>query len=205
MKELQEQLIADIDAREFFQGALQSALQNQQLSVCGETIVYLGNLLTSFIYAERLYDHTPDGVMIRPLVHHYQEALEARSVTDRTAALRRLGDISLFISGLFAQSLNRSLVDVDYYISMGGNAYGYLSESHFRSGTIGLKYVFSELSGKFIALTDVLSEVGESSNLSNNHDVLRLYEIWLKTGSKRAGDRLKQAGILPVKTKIQQH
>lgn len=200
-----EQLITKVDAREFFQGAVQSALSNQHLTVSGETEVYLGNLLTSFIHAERLFDQTPDGVMIKPLSHHYLEALEARSIPERISALRRLGDISLFISGLFAQSLNRSLVDIDYYISMGGNAYGYLSDANHRSTATALKNVFAELSEKFIELMDVLSEVAESSNLGSNHDVLRLYEIWLKSGSRRAAEKLKQSGIHVVRTKLDQH
>lgn len=203
--EQRDQLITDVDVREFFQEAVQSAIANQHLTVSGETEVYLGNLLTSFINSERLYDHTPDGIMIRPLAQHYLEALEATNSIDRINALRRLGDISLFISGLFSHSLSRSLVDVDYYISMGGNAYGYLSDANHRSTVTGLKQVFAELSRKFTELVDVLAEVGEAANLANNNNVLRLYEIWLKSGSKRAADKLKLKGIHPVRTRMLHH
>lgn len=205
MKGLHEQLITEVNAREFFHGAVQTALQNQQISVCGETVVYLGNLLTSFLYSDRLYEQTPDGVMMKPLAWHYQEAVSARSPKERTAALRRLGDISLFISGLYAQSLSRSLVDVDYYISMGGTAYGCLSDSSPRADLSALKQVFAELSGKFIEMMDVLSEVGESTRPGNNNDVLRVYEIWLKSGSRRAAGKLKQAGIHPYMTRQLTH
>jgi hypothetical protein len=205
MTEVPERLITDLDARMFFQGAVQSALQNQQINVCDETVVYLGNLLTYFICAERLFDQTPDGVLLRPLACHYQDAIEARSINDRAIALRRLGDISLFISGLFAQSLTRSVVDIDYYIAMGGNAYACLSDSNYRPGARALKQVYSELSGKFLEMTDILSEVGEVSNLGTNHDVLRLYEMWLKSGSLRAAAKLKQAGIHPFKTGLRRH
>jgi len=203
--EQRDQLITDINVREFFQGAVQNAISNQHLTVSGETEVYLGNLLTSFINSERLYDHTPDGVMIRPLAQRYLEALEATNSVDRINVLRRLGDISLFISGLFSHSLSRSLVDVDYYISMGGNAYGYLSDANHRSTVAGLKQVFAELSGKFTELVDVLSEVGEAANLSNNNNILRIYEIWLKSGSKRAAEKLKLNGIHPIRTRLLHH
>jgi len=199
------QLITDVNIREFFQGAVQTAISNQNLTVSGETAVYLGNLLTSFVNSDHLYEQTEEGVMLKPLAQHYLAALEASSKQDRIAALRRLGDISLFISGLFSQSLSRSLVDIDYYISMGGNAYSCLSDSNNRSTLAGLKYVFSELSGKFIVLMDVLSEVGENTNLASNNDVLRLYEIWLKSGSKRAGEKLKRAGIQPIRTNLVHH
>ncbi|MEX2352915.1 MAG: hypothetical protein WD709_01915 [Gammaproteobacteria bacterium] len=202
MPEDKNQLITDVDVREFFQGAVQSAISNQHLTISGETTLYLGNLLTSFVCSERLYDTTSDGVMLKPLAQHYLEALEAGSVQERILILRRLGDISLFISGLFAQSLKRSLVDVDYYIAMGGNAYSCLSDTNNRSA---LTTVFAELSQRFIEMVDVLSEVGETANLANNNDVLRLYEIWLKSGSKRAGEKLRQIGIHPVRTRLDHH
>jgi hypothetical protein len=183
MGDLAGQFITDIDAREFFLGAVEEAMHNQKLQVSGETKVYLGNLLTMFINSERLYDQTQEGMMLKPLASHYLEAVEARSSQERFVVLQRLGDVSLFISGLFAQSLSRSLVDIDYYIAMGGNAYSYLSD---REG-------------------DVLSEVGESTSLNTDYDILRLYEIWQKTGSRRVAKKLSKAGIYPIKTASRHH
>mgnify|MGYP002137355912 CR=1 FL=1 len=39
------------------------------------------------------------------------------------ARMRAMGDFSLYIAGFFSDSLKRKLVDVDYYIGMGGAAY----------------------------------------------------------------------------------
>ena len=54
--------------------------------------------------------------------------------------------------------------------------------------------VFAELAGKFIAFTDVLSDVSERTGMSASADVLRLYEKWLRTRSPRDGQRLVDAG-----------
>ena len=199
------QFITEIDAREFFLGAVEEAMVNQKMDVSGETKVYLGNLLTAFINSEQLYEQTPDGMMLKPLAAHYLEAVEARSSQERFVVLQRLGDVSLFISGLFAQSLSRSLVDIDYYIAMGGNAYSYLSESGGTGTVIALKIVFSELAENFTDMIDILSEVGESTNINTNYDLLRLYEIWQKTGSSRVADKLSKAGIHPIKTAVRHH
>ena len=123
------ELITDLDIREFFQDSVQSALSNQHISVCDETVIYVVNLLTVFVRTERLYESTSDGIMIKPLALIYAEAVEAQSTSERDSALKKLGDIALFISGLFANSLSRSVVDVDYYIALGGNAYGHLAGS----------------------------------------------------------------------------
>ena len=194
-----EQLITGVDVREYFQGALTEALDRQCVPVQDETVLYLTNLLASFVRSEQLYDHTPDGVMIRPLVALYGDAVNARSVEEEYRALQRLGDLALFVSGLFAHSLGRSLVDVDYYIAMGGNAYASIAGSERLSRTRRtLRAVFSELAERFVAVVDVLAEVGEAGNLQTSHDILRLYEIWLASGSPRAAARLRQLGIDPV-------
>ena len=61
-----------------------------------------------------------------PLGVRLAKALQAAGSQQRDG-LRQVGDHSLFISGFFADSLNRSLVDVDYYIQLGECAYGSLA------------------------------------------------------------------------------
>jgi hypothetical protein len=39
--------------------------------------------------------------------------------------------------------------------------------------------------------------VSERTALSSNGDVLRLYEKWLRTKSRRSGDLLAKRGIVP--------
>ncbi len=106
------------------------------------------------------------------------------------ASLQQIGDVSLFISGFFSDSLQRKLVDVDYYVSIGGFAYNALS----RVETDTFSPVFAELAEKFVGFVDVLTEVSERTSCASNADLLRLYEKWLKTGSRRSGQLLSSAG-----------
>ena len=89
---------------------------------------------------------------------------------------------------------HRKLVDVDYYVSLGGFAYGALS----RVETDTLSPVFAELAEKFARFVDVLSEVSERSSCSSNADLLRLYERWMKTGSPRSAQLLAERGVVPI-------
>ena len=52
---------------------------------------------------------------------------------------------------------------------------------------------------------DVLSEVGEKANLHNDTDILRLYEIWLGSGSPRAAEKLRAMGIQPIRLQRSRH
>ena len=53
------------------------------------------------------------------------------------------------------------------------------------------------MSKKFAAFVEVLSEVSERTSLTSDSDLLRLYEKWMRTGSKRNGDLLAENGIVP--------
>lgn len=191
-------LLTSTSIQEYFQHSITDALQNQQIEATCDTVSYVVNLLTTFARSEALYDQTEDGLRLRPLALLYADAVYGQSAKERQQALRRLGDVALFIAGVFADSLNRKLVDVDYYIAMGGNAYGYLAE-HPRDPLFGSGHsrVFSELASKFTDFVDVLAEVSDRSQMRDSQNIMRLYEVWLRTGSHRAARRLRALGIEP--------
>lgn len=172
---------------EYFRELVESALQHQHLAAGELTSFYLVNLLTGFVHLDRA---TPEDE--EPLGIRFAKALQEAGIRQRDG-LRQVGDRSLFISGFFADSLNRCPVDIDYYIQLGESAYGSLA----RHGDSTFADVFDELAGKFPAFVDVLCEVSERTALTSNTDVLRLYEKWLRTKSRRSGDLLVARGIVP--------
>ncbi len=184
--------------REFFKDSLHGALQKQRLAVEDQTEHYVVNLLTLFARSEALYDSTPEGTRLKPLVVMLSEALEAPCAGDRNRGLQRLGDVSLFIAGFFSRGFARKLIDIDYYIAMGGRAYATLGEALSRGRGRVLGGVFAELSDKFQPLVDALNELSETSYAHSDKDILRLYEIWLKTGSRRSYEILKRLGVDPT-------
>lgn len=168
----------------FFKELVDDALAHQQVAAAELTEFYVVNLLARFI--ER---PAPDA---EPLALQLARALEGGG-TGQRATLRQIGDLSLFVSGFFSDSLRRKLVDVDYYVQIGGYAYGSLS----RAEADTLAPAFAELAAKFVAFVDVLGEVSERTSCASNTDLLRLYEKWLQTGSRRSGQLLVERGVLP--------
>jgi hypothetical protein len=185
--------------REFFRDAFHAASVHQHLDIDEQAEQYVVNLLTMFSRADALYERTPEGLRIRPLAHMLSDALEAPSPQARQRGLQRLGDVSLFIAGFFARSFARKLIDIDYHIAMGGNAYGSLADSMQRSASGRcVAAIYAQLAQKFQRLVDALNEISETSYRHSDADILRLYEIWMKTGSARAHGLLKQLGVQPV-------
>jgi hypothetical protein len=196
MSEASRRVLPVANLREFFKDSLQGALAKQRLAVEDQTEHYVVNLLTLFARSEALYESTPEGMRLRPLVAVLCEALEAPSVAERNRALQRLGDVSLFIAGFFAHSFAARLIDIDYHVAMGGCAYAALAAARGRGRVLGA--VFAELAEKFQPMVDALNEVSETSYTHSDRDILRLYEIWLKTGSARCYAVLKRLGVDPT-------
>jgi len=187
------ELVRDETPMEFFREQLEKAMEHQKVSTSAFTEYYLVNLLTACVHGE--LPPSEPGFDETPLAVLYVRAVQA-SRGERTRLLRMMGDTALFVSGFFSDSLSRGLVDLGYYKAMGGQAYARLSREDSALG-VG-STVFSELSGRFGEFADVLAEVSETSHLSTNKSVLRLYERWVQTGSRRAATLLAERGIAPV-------
>jgi len=173
-------------AIEYFKELVDGAIARQGLAARELTAFYVVQLLARFL------QRPAEDEEARPLAVQLALALE-RGGFEQRASLKQIGDLALFVSGFFSDSLNRKLVDVDYYASIGG--YAYQTLSRFETDTFSP--VFAELADKFIDFVDVLGEVSERTSCSSNTDLLRLYEKWLKTGSRRAGQFLVERGVVP--------
>jgi hypothetical protein len=178
-------LVRSESPAEYFKELVETAVEHQHLAVRDLTSFYLVNLLTGFVHLDRT------ASIEEPLGIRFTRALQAGGVRQRDG-LREVGDLSLFISGFFADSLTRAYVDIDYYIQLGENAYGSLARCE-----PALAEVFDELAAKFTGCVDVLMEVSERSALTSNTDLLRLYERWVRTRSRRSGELLAERGIVP--------
>ncbi len=186
------------DVREFFRDALQAALDHQHLHVQDHTEHYIVNLLAMFSHTDALFDPDDGRSQLKPLALLLADAASTTDDRQRFRTLQRLGDVALFVSGFLAGGFARRPVDVDYHIAMGGRAYGTLAQAPCHGPQRVLACVFAELQDKFQPLVDALNEIGEGAAKNSPRDLLRLYELWHKTGSPRAHRLLLRLGIRPV-------
>lgn len=186
--------------QEFFKDSVAAAMANQGVAADDHTAYYVVNLLTLFARHETLYDRGKPGPGLQPLALLLAAAADTPDRETRNALLRRVGDTSLFVAGFLGDGFARKLIDVDYYIDMGGAAYGRLHDN-VRGTRDGRAFgpVFAELAAKFGDFVDVLAEIRDSGKAAAI-DVLRLYELWLKTRSRRAARLLREHGLEPNAT-----
>jgi hypothetical protein len=185
-----ESLVHTQSPVEFFKEQVEAACDRQHLRPQPLTCYYVVSLLSEFVHLDKPGASDAMGAA-EPLAVKLLRAMNSGGTSQRLG-LKQVGDASLFISGFFSDSLRRSLVDVDYYVSLGGYAYRSLGTSDDT-----LSPIFAELSEKFVAFVDVLSDVSARTSLTNDADLLRLYEKWVRSGSRRSGNLLAERGIVP--------
>lgn len=196
---LSEGVMPVASLQEFFRESLDEAMAVNRVRVDTDTAHYVVNLLTLFSRSEAFFESDEARPALRPLALMLSDALDAASPDERQMTLQRLGDVALFVAGFFSERLESGPVDLHYYVGMGGGAYRTLSVSI--TGSLRGRSrapVFAELSAKFRDLVDVLNEVRESARTQTDADVLRLYEQWVRTGSRRAERLLRGHGVVPV-------
>ena len=184
--------------QEYFRQSIDEAIVGQGVDIDPHATHYVVNMMTLFSRSEHFYEDDGEIYGIRPLALMLADAADAPSPEHRNQTLKRIGDVALFVAGFFVDSLRDKPVDVDYYMHMGENAYGSLSEE--TRGTFhgnAFADIYRELATKFRVLIDVLNEVRGGAE----PDVVRTFEIWRKTGSQRAERLLREQGVLPIGTR----
>jgi hypothetical protein len=175
---------------EFFRELLQTAMQRQAVESSEETEFYLVKLLERFARAER-------GWFSRPLALEYLESFHSPAA-HRFGKLRHVGDTSLFVSGLFMESLHRQLVSADYYTQLGRTAYDHLSKLSCDVGAPP-RDSFAELADRFPDFVRVLAEISFEQLFPGDIHKLRVYTRWMYTHGDVDAKWLLRHGITPYK------
>ena len=170
-----------------FRQLVRTAMAAQQVESSETTEFYLVQLLEGFARPGR------GDLLGRPLALDYLEAFHLPA-SQRYEKLKRVADTALFVTGIFVDSLERSLVGPDYYTSLGRNAYARLSAQPPRAS---LAELFGELAGRFPEFVRVLAEISAQEIFRRHEDTVRLYKRWLHTRGRREADLLVRRGIIP--------
>src|SRR6187551_1992239 len=170
----------------FFQDEVERAFRDEGLAPGVMVEHYVVQLLAG--YAVRQIESTP--LALRML------AAAGAPLRERRRHLRRIGDTSLYVSGFWSESLEGRVVDVDYYIEMGGSAYGELA----REGASGSSEPLGEVAVNFVRFVGALALISRRvATPTSDRDILRLYRQWQRTKSANAAARLAALGVVPPK------
>jgi hypothetical protein len=186
-----------ISSRDYFEEAVKEGLEKRKLKTYPAVNAYLVNLLEHYLDARNLFENEVDEAGHRQhptLAEMYLKASVAEPV-DQRDLLKKLGDKTLYISGFFGDSLQRKIVDVDYYAGLGGAAYESLSRVAKEDTVAQVYHIFSR---RFLDFVDVLGYISQKSFIQSDASILRLYDRYLRTGSELAREKLVEMGVVTV-------
>lgn len=188
-----------VNPRDYFNQVLDDAFYARKIKAEENVRNYLVEVLEFYLDAQNLFEkqQLDENGKRKPntLAEMYLTAANA-DVHQKIGLLKKLGDRSLYISGFFGDSLQRKIVDIDYYVNMGGSAYSTLSKTVDRKDP--LKGVFETISKRFVVFVEALTYISQNSMVSNNQSLLRLYDRYLQTGSTLAKEKLLEMGIVTI-------
>jgi hypothetical protein len=185
-----------ISPGDFFKDIVRKGFEQRKLETFPVVESYMVNLLQHYLDAKNLFDPEYDESGRRVPKTLAEMYLTANTVEDqqvKVELLKKLGDRSLYMSGFFGDSLQRKIVDIDYYVNMGGVAYATLA-SCVREDTSAK--VYSTISKRFVDFVDVLTYISHNSFIKSDESVLRLYDRYMTTGSELAREKLTELGVL---------
>lgn len=185
-----------LSPKAFFDQAVTEALEHRKVRTLPQTQAYLVQLLEFHMTTENLFDQiNASGKRSRDtLAEIYLKAANAEPRA-RMELLKKVGDTALYISGFFGDSLQRKVVDVDYYAGMGGTAYAALADY---SRETNASQMYKEFAHRFFEFVDVLTYISSHSLAKPEENILRLFENYARTGSETAREQLLEKGLIAV-------
>lgn len=180
-----------VSPKQHFEELVDNGISRFQIRTPKAVQDYLVGLLEFYLDTRNLFP-----AQNLTLAETYLQSAQMDSA-NRREALKQMGDRCLYVSGFFSDSLQRKLVDVDYYADMGVAAYGQLAGLATEDTTAQVYRVFSK---RFLEFVDVLSFISQKSLVQTDESVLRLYDRYLRTGSTLARERLEELGVVTLPT-----
>lgn len=186
-----------ISPDQHFSEVLKEAYVERRLKTDPHVDVYLIQLLKHYLNSKNLFKPFQEDSAERPpqtLAEMYLIGMNAPAPKNKEF-MKVLADRALYMSGFFGDSLQKKLIDVDYYMEMGSAAYTNLSRWTKDDQVASTYRIFSENFSEFV---HVLNYVSEKSAIKGDQDILRLYERYVRTGSEIARERLNELGVVTL-------
>lgn len=198
---IQQRVELSLSPHEFFRDIVKKSSEKNSILLDKDIEFYLVNLLCQFI-EPRAYFSVEEEIdfLSTPLALILKEALE--SSPDRQILLfKLLGDASLYLCGLFEESLEKKKITSDYVISLGSQAYAKVSNlMKNNKGDADFNKIYAVLSGDFPNIVKVLMSVSREAFRKNKIDsLLKNFDEGALESPQRMVQELEEQGITGLK------
>ena len=187
-----------LEPREYFSQMVEGACVERSIETSAHVKHYLVDLLSHFIFSNNLWlQKDASGKKTKEMLAVTLLSAQQSEPLTKIKKLKELGDHSLYMSGFFPDFFQRKIVDIDYYVDMGRTAYDSLAQSVDEDTFSAL---YGQIAKNFLKLVDVLGLISQQAMLNDEQNILRLMDVYAKTGSARAGEKLVALGLFQVES-----
>lgn len=185
---------------DFFRDEVLAVSKKQSLELENSVSAYVARLLARFSQSSSIIEqHLPSGEKSKDpvLALLWLEGLQKKPFEQLTQ-MQYLGDIALFTTGFFSERIERSVIDRDYYMAMGEQAYQQAGtlQKVLRSD-VALRELFFMLAESFPNMVSVLEEISIRSQANQKNGIVKLYEKWLGNNDYKIERVLQENGVIP--------
>lgn len=182
-----------MSSKEYFNELLEDVLKvNEGFELHPFSKLYLSELLTNFVHVDSLFEKTEDGKVVSKMLSEQFFESQNLDTATKIQKLKKLAETTLYVSGFFAASLNKKLINQSYYIQVGAMVYANLSNVVEPKPKSNL---YSHVANHFLNYADLLTEVSQKANIQKSNDVLEMFGRYMDSGSAWAEKLLIQNGI----------
>lgn len=193
-KNSSKKLILNESLQSFFLDSLTEQNKKSLRPVPTEALYYSSEVLNEFVNPTKFFELNDEGKVRQKILGI--KLLEAYqfSVTEQKRMYKDVGECALILCGMFNESVNRKILDINYYHSVGKEAYGRLNiierEAYNR------QEFYELISDCFATLATLINRV---ANIHSKHEDRILTSI---TNQDLTDDELLALGVLPNKNNI---
>jgi len=159
----------------FFYESLSELNKKSTYPLSEPFIIYTSEVMGRFGFSEAFFEVNDGKVKEKILGKKLLESSQL-PIGQRKKTLREIGDLSMFICGYFAESLNNKLIDVSFYQSLGKSAYNQLDG--YIPDYLEVPSFYENLSQIFDVITYLMNHISYmvQDNNSSFTDSLLIFE-----------------------------
>jgi hypothetical protein len=169
---MQNKIILSANLKGFFFDGL-SELNKKSLCPVPEAVIYYSSdVLDKFALSEDFFETSDEGKVREKILG--MKLLEATqsSRDEQKKIYKEVGDMSLMVCGYFSQSVNKKIVDTQYYAQLGKMAFSHLN--NVTPTFLDIPSFYGMVATCFESLTTLMTILATKDNLeSDNHLIFK--------------------------------
>lgn len=173
----------------FFEGL--SELNKKSICPVPESIIYYSSdVLDKFALSEDFFE-TADGKVREKILGMKLLEASLHNREDQKKIYKEVADMSLMVCGYFSESVNKKIVDTQYYAQLGKMAYSHLNTVTPRF--LDIPHFYGMVATCFESLTTLMTMLASKDRQGDKNSI---YERILKE-ENLSRDQYLKSGVLP--------